>query len=445
MNKKISVNLAVAIAIIAMTVTFSITMIVAMKMFDKTVASVREKEITYSKIAEIDKKVRAEYSGTINKEYLDDMIAAGYMAGLSDGRNSQYYTAKQYAEYLEIANGKVVGIGVDVVKAANGYARVIRVYADSPAATAGIETGFFITKVGDVDTKTMTLDAINRAMRGAQGTELALTYINFMNEEQPAVTLRRTPYEIRSVEYSMQEGKTTGYVKIITFNTKTASEVDSAVRDLQAKGAMAIVFDLRNNLNGVIENAVQTIDVLCGEGPIASVADKDGSVRSIGISDAMQIDIPMVALVNSGTQGAAELFASSIRDFGKGKIVGVKTVGKGSIQCVPQRLSYGSAISYTVGKLLTGNGESFDTVGLIPDDEVALKAEEELSFYDLTPETDSQILRAIEIANSLVTKGIVGGTITDPAASTSTPSASSTSTPASNTASSNAASTAASK
>lgn len=419
MNKKISVNLAVAIAIIAMTVTFSITMIVAMKMFDKTVASVREKEITYNKIAEIDKKVRAEYYGTINKEYLDDMIAAGYMAGLGDGRNSQYYTAKQYAEYLDIVNGKVVGIGVDVVKAVNGYARVIRVYADSPAFTAGIEKGFVITKIGDIDTKTMTLDAITKALRGAQGTELSLTYLNFMNEEQPAVTLRRTPYEVGSVEYSIAEGKTTGYVKISTFNTKTASEVDAAVRDLQTKGATAIVFDLRNNASGVLENAIQTIDVLCGEGPIASVSDKDGNVRSIGISDSMQIEMPMVALVNTGTQGAAELFASSIRDFEKGKIVGVKTPGKGSIQCEPQRLSYGSAISYTIGKLLTATGESFDTVGIVPDDEIALKAEEELIFYDLTPESDSQILRAIEVANSLVTKGIVGGTIEAPSSSTS--------------------------
>lgn len=419
MNKKISVNLAVAIAVIAMTVTFSITMIVAMKMFDKTVASVREKEITYNKIAEIDKKVRAEYYGAINKEYLDDMIAAGYMAGLGDGKNSQYYTAKQYAEYLDVVNGKVVGIGVDVVKAANGYARVIRVYADSPAFTAGIEKGFVITKIGDIDTKTMTLDAITKALRGAQGTELTLTYLNFMNEEQPAVTLRRTPYEVGSVEYSIQEGKTTGYVKILTFNAKTASEVDAAVRDLQAKGATAIVFDVRNNANGVLENAIQTIDVLCGEGPIASVSDKDGNIRSIGISDSMQIDMPMVALVNAGTQGAAELFASSIRDFEKGKIVGVKTPGKGSIQCEPQRLSYGSAISYTIGKLLTGKGESFDTVGLVPDDEIALKAEEELIFYDLTPESDSQILRAIEVANSLVTKGIVSGTIEAPSSNVS--------------------------
>ncbi|MEG1477591.1 MAG: peptidase, partial [Oscillospiraceae bacterium] len=124
MNKKISVNLAVAIAIIAMTVTFSITMILSMKIFDKTVSSVREKEILYNKIAEIDKRVRADYYGTISDETLFDMISVGYMAGIGDGKNAKYYTAKQYAELLDIQDGKVIGVGVEVIKQGNSYARV---------------------------------------------------------------------------------------------------------------------------------------------------------------------------------------------------------------------------------------------------------------------------------------------------------------------------------
>lgn len=417
MNKKISVNLAVAIAIIAMTVTFSITMILSMKMFDKTVASVREKEMTYNKIAEIDKKVRTEYYGAINKELLDDMIAAGYMAGLGDGKNSQYYTAKQYAEYLDIKNGKVIGIGVDVVKSANGYARVIRVHPESPAAVAGMEVGSTITKIGEIDVKTMTLDAINRALRGEQGTDVSLTYLNFLSEEQPALTLRRTPYETKSVEYVLPEGKTNGYIKIITFNAKTAFEVDTAVRELQAQGATALVFDVRNNANGIMESAIATIDVLCPEGQIASVADKDGEVRSLGISDQSEVAMPMTVITNGNTTGAAEIFASSIRDFGKGKLVGAKTSGKGSIQCEPQRLSYGSAISFTIGKVLTAKNETYDGIGLIPDEEILLKAEEESMFYDLTVDTDPQILRAMEVAESLVTKGIISGEILAPASS----------------------------
>ena len=115
MNKKISVNLALAIAIIAMTVTFSVTMILSQQMFNKTVASVREKEIMYENLAEIDRDVRSNYYGEINDETLYDMIATGYMAGIGDS-NARYYTAAQYLEYLNVQSGAVVSVGVDVVK-----------------------------------------------------------------------------------------------------------------------------------------------------------------------------------------------------------------------------------------------------------------------------------------------------------------------------------------
>lgn len=92
----------------------------------------------------------------------------------------------------------------------------------------------------------------------------------------------------------------------------------------------------------------------------------------------------------------------SVRDFGKGRIVGTTTAGKGSIQCDPVRLSNGAAVSYTIGMLLTGKEESFDGTGVSPDVEISLKAEEERNFYDLTPDTDSQIQKAVETAGALL-------------------------------------------
>ncbi|MEG0305176.1 MAG: S41 family peptidase [Oscillospiraceae bacterium] len=417
MNKKISVNLAVAIAIIAMTVTFSITMILSMKIFDKTVSSVREKEILYNKIAEIDKRVRADYYGTISDETLFDMISVGYMAGIGDGKNAKYYTAKQYAELLDIQDGKVIGVGVEVIKQGNSYARVIEVYPDSPAALAGIQKNYTLTKIDDTDLKPLSLEQIQGLLRGEQGTEISLTYLDHTGIEQPPITLRRTPYERKSVEYVMPTGKNIGYVKISIFNNKTAAELDGAVNDLQKQGAAALVFDLRNNAGGLLEGAVSCIDVLCPAGAIGSTEDKYGEVRSLGLSDAVDVKLPMVVLTNGNTASAAELFASAIRDFGKGKLVGTKTYGKGTIQCAPQRLSDSSAISYTTGKLITAKGESFDGVGIVPDEEISLKAEEEQNFYDLTVDTDTQILRSFEVAQSLLVKS--GNVATPPAASSS--------------------------
>ena len=125
MNKKITVNLAVAIAIIAMTVTFVVTMILSMQLFNRTVSGVREKEIMYNKLSEMDKSARENYYGEIVDDTLYDYIAAGYVTGMGD-KDARYYTAKQYLEYLNQQNGVVMGVGADVIKDANGYARIVK-------------------------------------------------------------------------------------------------------------------------------------------------------------------------------------------------------------------------------------------------------------------------------------------------------------------------------
>ena len=131
MNKKISVSLALTIAIIAMTVTFSVTMILARQIFDQTIPSVQEKESMYSKLAELDKYVRANYYGDIQDSTLFDMISYGYVLGTGD-RNATYYTAKQYTELLEVQSGNIMGVGVDVVKDTSGYARITRSMPAAP-------------------------------------------------------------------------------------------------------------------------------------------------------------------------------------------------------------------------------------------------------------------------------------------------------------------------
>ena len=138
MNKKISVSVAITVALIAMTVTFSITMIVAMQIFDNTVTSVNEKQSMYNKLAEIDKYVRANAYNPIDDVTLNDYIAYGYVLGIND-KNAKYYTEKEYSDLLAVQNGKLLGIGVDLIKdATTGYGRVIRVYSGSPAAELGI-------------------------------------------------------------------------------------------------------------------------------------------------------------------------------------------------------------------------------------------------------------------------------------------------------------------
>ena len=214
MKKKISVSLAIAIAIIAMTVTFSVTMILAMKLFDRTVSDVNEKQAMYNKLAEIDKSVRDNFYTEIDDQTLYDMIATGYIAGLGD-RNSKYYTAKQVIERNDIASGKLMGIGADLIKDTSGYFKIVKIYSGSPAESAGLTKGTLITKLNDTDLKSLSLDAADSLLRGESGTSINVTYLK--DNVETAVSIQRSVYEIPLVEYQMVGDKNRLYPDLLFF------------------------------------------------------------------------------------------------------------------------------------------------------------------------------------------------------------------------------------
>ena len=277
------------------------------------------------------------------------------MAGIGD-TNARYYTAAQYLEYLNIRTGAVVGVGVDVVKdSTTNYARVIRVYADSPAEEAGITKNWYITKIDGASVQSMSADRVASLLSGEAGTSVTLTALNVTAEEQ-TVTIQRRQYDTPSIEWQMLGSDGIGYVRIVNFVDSTNEELSEAIDEMKAGegGLAALIVDVRNNTGGTLDNAVEVIDALCPVGPIASRLNSDGTKDLIATSDVNEIDVPVVVLTNGSTAAGAELLAASVRAFDKGRIVGTVTAGKGSIQCDPVRLSNGAAVSYTVGMLLTG-------------------------------------------------------------------------------------------
>ena len=201
-----------------------------------------------------------------------------------------------------------------------------------------------------------------------------------------------------------------GYIKIRQFDGSTPSELDYAIRSLATSGAQSLVFDLRDNGGGVLDDAISCIDLIAPEGTVAYAEDKNGNRTIIGSSDdESKVELPIVCLVNGNTASAAELFAASLRTMNGARLVGTTTMGKGTIQSSPQRLSDGSAVSITVAKLICGDGSCFDGTGLSVDVERALSAEETTNFYDYTPEDDPQIQRAVSAAQQLSGTTTLGG------------------------------------
>ncbi len=194
-----------------------------------------------------------------------------------------------------------------------------------------------------------------------------------------------------------------GYIYIRQFDGTYPSELDYAVRTLTANGAASLVFDLRDNGGGILEDAVNCIDLIAPEGTVAYAEDKNGNRTVIGSSDAEgAVSLPMVCLVNGNTASTDELFAATLRNMKRARLVGTTTMGKGTNESSPQVCADGSAVVITVAKLVCGDGSCFDGTGLTVDVERALSTEETLRTSTTTPpQTDPQVQRAVSAAQQL--------------------------------------------
>lgn len=395
MSKKVSLGVAATVTLIAMAVTFSMTMTVSMNMFNNTVSSVKNKERMYNKLSEVDRYVRANEYFDINDDTLNDTIASGYMLGISD-RYARYYSAKAYSERVGLANGRLMGIGVSVVKdPSSGYARIIRVYDNTPATNVGLEVGGFITAIGDTSTRSMSdTAAMTSALLGEEGSTVSIKYLTPLREEQ-SFEITHANYTTPSISTVRLMDNGVGYLRIDSFTSGTAVEFRNAVNSLTNQGATSLIFDLRDNSGENLNAALVATDYCVPSGLIAQSQDKGGNVADLRMSDENEITLPMVCLVNGSTASGAELFANALRKMAGATIVGSATAGKGVLLSDPQSLSDGSAVVITVGILLDNEGKNWNGTGLTPDVDASLTNDEQSSYYDFTVDNDPQITKAI--------------------------------------------------
>ena len=400
MSRKVSLSVAVTVTLIAMAVTFSITMVLSMNMFNNTVTSVKNRERMYNKLSEIDRYVRANEYFEINEDTLNDTIASGYMLGISD-KYARYYSAQAYNELVGTQSGRLMGIGVAVVKdTSSGYARITRVYSNSPAEDLGFEVGGFITAIGDTSVKNLAdTAAIQSALLGEEGSIVTIHYLTPTREEVTQ-DVTRANYTVSTV-FGQMIGENCAYICIDDFATTTGTEFRNTVDSLRSQGATSFVFDLRNNAGSNLTAALIAADYCVPSGLMAQSQLNDGTVEDLRVSDDTEITQPVVCIVNSGTAGGAELFANTLRKMGGATLVGTTTAGKGVVLSDPQSLSDGSAIVITLGLILDNEGQNWNGTGLTPDIESTLSADEASSYYDLTVDTDPQIVRAVSAAQAL--------------------------------------------
>jgi carboxyl-terminal processing protease len=401
MRKKFSLGAVVSVAALSAAVTVTLTYNFAMDSFNAKVADVNERQAMYTKLSEIDRKVRQDYVGQIDEKNLTDAICAGYLSGLGDSR-SQYLSAKKYKQYRSYTDAKSIGVGIDTVQDADGNMKVISVASGSPGEKAGIKKGDTIIQIDDKEVVRITYGEAVQELEGAAGTQVSFKILRPASGGSTSdgvniitVTVTLGEYTQHMVESGIINGNV-GYLRIRRFSENTPDDFNSAVAGLVNKGVCGLVIDLRGNSGGSMSAAASVLDTLLPAGTTVSVRDRSGKTTVEYTSKANEISLPFSVVVDSGTSGAAELFAADIRDFNKGLIIGEKTAGIGTKETdVP--LSDGSAMILATGEYLTSGGKTFDGAGVQPDIMKSLSAEDKEKFYsnNLPASSDPQVQTAV--------------------------------------------------
>jgi carboxyl-terminal processing protease len=398
MKKKITVGFSLTILFVSLIVCFCLTMLLSTKLFESKIESVNAKEALYEKIADIDSVVREHYYTSVNQNKVLEFMSRGYLKGLGDSE-STYLTQEEYTNYQDVLAGKIFGVGLSIIKSRtdSGYMKVYRVYENSPAKERGISEGDLITAINGMSTINMTDESAEKSMTGLANDNVEITYLHD-GKENNTVLINRS-YDTPSIQYSKE--KDSGYIKIMGFQKKTASELEYALKSLKEQGIKSLVLDIRENSSQDFDSAAETADILIKEGATIYAKYNTGEQKVLYTSDKNGTDLPIVVIINGRTGYASEMFAAMLKGCAKAKVVGTKTMGKGTIQKI-FRLPDGSGLKLVVAELFTVSGESYNGSGLVPDYEKVLEEDLAVHFYDLSVSEDTQIQRALEVADSIV-------------------------------------------
>lgn len=305
------------------------------------------------------------------------------------------YLDPQEAQQVKTARANTyVGIGVTVGQEPEDGLEILRVTEGGPAQAAGLAPGEIIRGVdGQTITAENRADLVN-AIQGEAGTTVTLE-VEGTDGARRTVEVTRQEIHGLTATWTMLADQV-GLVSIQNFYSGTADLVKQGVEELQAQGARALVFDLRNNPGGYVTELTEILDFLLPEGTIFISRTNDGE-ETVYTSDAACIDLPMAVLVNAESYSAAEFFAAELREAAGAVVAGEQTSGKGYSQML-FTLADGSAISLSTARYYTGSGISLIGTGVTPEPLVALSQEEaqRLLAGILPPEEDPQLQSALE-------------------------------------------------
>ena len=312
-------------------------------------------------------RIKTDYVEQVgDKELLENAIR-GMLSGLDP--HSTYLDPEEYKELKIGTTGQFGGLGIQVGME-NGLVKVISPIDDTPAYKAGIEAGDLIIRLNDKSVKDMSLNEAVKVMRGKPGSTIELRIVREGIDEPLKFKLKRAVIKVKSVKSHLLEPGF-GYVRISTFQSKTALHLKDAIKRLVKKNKASLnglVVDLRNNPGGVLNSAADVSDLFIDHGKLVYTKGRteDSYFEFTAHPGDIINDAHIVVLINGGSASASEIVAGALQDHKRAVIMGEKSFGKGSVQTI-QELRNGGAVKFTTARYFTPNGRSIQAEGIVPD------------------------------------------------------------------------------
>jgi carboxyl-terminal processing protease len=279
-----------------------------------------------------------------------------------------HLTPHRLDELYSMIDGSFVGLGVEVRGDGRGL-KIVSVLPDSPASVAGLDEGTSILAVDGVDLAGLnTEDAANR-LQGPVGSVVRLRVAG-ADERARELAVTRREVIVHSVrDARLLEGSPgVGYVRIESFQKNTREELASLVSDLERSGARSLVIDLRGNPGGLLDVSLEAANLFVDHGVLVSTRGRawgqnwEHRARSLPIHH-----LPIAVLVDSESASASEIFAAAIQDHHRGRVVGTRTYGKGSVQSILPLTLAGTGLRLTTAHFFSPKGKRLQGVGVEPD------------------------------------------------------------------------------
>ena len=321
---------------------------------------------------------------------LDDLaLMRGAISGMLEATGDKHTTYMNPTEF-EQANasmeGEYEGIGA-WVDTSGDYVEVISPMKGSPAEAAGLRPNDIVIAVDGEDQTGIPGDLVLKKILGPAGETVTLTIKR--GEETLDFNIVRAKITVPVVDYRMLDNNI-AYVALYSFNDQATSQLRAALKELMAQKPAGLVFDLRDNGGGYLSTAIEVVSEFIPSGVVMYEEYGDGTRDAYSAQrGGRATEIPLVVLVNEGTASASEITAGAIQDLGRGKLVGVRTYGKGSVQnWIPLSTEKGG-VRITIARWLTPNGTQISDVGLTPDLIVEMTAEDYAAGRD--PQLDAAV------------------------------------------------------